>query len=159
MKAHVKVNLLVQLEDPDAPSLSSFGSGDATDGLVVKEGARRVALAYPITMQVAGERDVIDKPDALSLAQTIHTSIQKQLAMLSCRLVEPALLIEKPPPSEPEPESAPAPVDASAPQTLAELIEKEKCPHCGMCGQKLVDGDTLCNHCNRVIKLKPQPMA
>jgi hypothetical protein len=151
LKAYLKVNVTMHIEDPDAPALE-VDEKDPEMKKLSAETERRIRVSAPRGFQVAGVMNCASEEEADRTANTIQEAFQKQLGMLSVKLTDLPLLIETPPAKEAKEAKE---GEAHAPDHIAE----EPCPHCHRHGRKVVDGDTLCNHCNRVVKLKPQPMA
>lgn len=83
MKAFVKVNISIHVQDPDTKTLNEFGNGDAHDGEVVSEYKRRLTEAYPIPFQVAGVSNVRSREEAISLGTLLSSSLATTFAGLS----------------------------------------------------------------------------
>lgn len=85
MKANVKVNLIIHLEDHDSPSLDTFIGDEA----ISLENARRRALSFPLALHVGGTTTVKGHEDAKFVLETLRTAIGRVFTQLSVDTLPP----------------------------------------------------------------------
>lgn len=162
MRALIKINMNIHLQDDEPRSLDTFKADVDQGNEMGNEYMRRRYLAEPLMIQVAGNREVKDRPDAESLQAAIQHAIKLGLHGLNVSLIggsDPTLALPTPPIGDREfiLEAAEKAHNPELRPSFQAKIENVTCPTCGPQRVKIVDEDKQCSRCGRVVIPKPQP--